>query len=253
MRAHARIRVLIAHADPLIAAGLTASLHEHGLEVLGRDGEGTFRHPNAGSPAGANVAVADYDSGLRLLGSRVTGRDRVMILTHRDGEAEICHALERGADGYLLHGCSVAEILHGIRLISSGGIVLGPLVASRVAERMKQQVPLTGRELEILRQMMFGLSNKSMASALDLAVGTVKTHVKSVLRKLGAANRTHAVAVAQRRGILLRDGTAPPRPVRLAGIGNGKPVSPAATHSQLVNSMRNGRPSELLFDPVSSQ
>ena len=202
MRTHTRIRVLIAHADPLIAAGLAASLREHGFDVLGLDSEPAFKDPNADAVAGADVAVTDYDSGLGLLGSRGTSHDRVMILTHRDGEAEICHALEQGAVGYLLHGCSVAEILHGIRLMSDGGIVLGPLVASRVAERMKQRELLTNRELDILRRMMFGLSNKSMASALDLAVGTVKTHVKSVLRKLGAANRTHAVAVAQRRGIL---------------------------------------------------
>jgi DNA-binding NarL/FixJ family response regulator len=253
MRAHARIRVLIAHADPLIAAGLAASLREHGFDVLGLDSEAAFKHPNAHAVAGADVAVADYDSGLGLLGSRGRRHDRVMILTHRDGEAEICHALEQGAVGYLLHGCSVTEILHGIRLMSDGGIVLGPLVASRVAESIKQREPLTSRELDILRRMMFGLSNKSMARALGLAVGTVKTHVKSVLRKLGVANRTHAVAVAQRRGILPRESAAPPRVVRLGGIGNGKPASPASGQSQLVNSMRNGRTSESKFDPVGNR
>jgi DNA-binding NarL/FixJ family response regulator len=227
MRAHAKSRVLIAHADPLIAAGLEASLREHGFDVLGLDDEAALAHPNAGAVAGADLAVADYDSGLDLLGSIARCCDRVMILTHRDGEAEVCHALEQGATGYLLHGCSVAEILHGIRLMSDGGIVLAPLAASRVAERMQQQVPLTSRELDILRLMISGLSNKRMARALDVAVGTVKAHVKSVLRKLGAANRTHAVAVAQRRGILPRESTAPP-PLSLAGMGNGRPPSPSA-------------------------
>jgi DNA-binding NarL/FixJ family response regulator len=67
---------------------------------------------------------------------------------------------EQGATGYLLHGCSVADILHGIRLMSDGGIVLGPLVASRVAERMKQRVRLTSRELDILRHVsLAGIGN----------------------------------------------------------------------------------------------
>jgi DNA-binding NarL/FixJ family response regulator len=82
-----------------------------------------------------------------------------------------------------------------------GGIALGPLVASRIADRMKQQA-LTPREADILRYMMQGMSNKAIASKLTLAVGTVKTHVKSVLEKLDARSRTQAVSIAQRRGIL---------------------------------------------------
>jgi DNA-binding CsgD family transcriptional regulator len=74
-------------------------------------------------------------------------------------------------------------------------------VASRIADRMKQQA-LTPREADILRHMMLGMSNKAIASKLTLAVGTVKTHVKSVLEKLNASSRTQAVSIAQRRGIL---------------------------------------------------
>jgi DNA-binding CsgD family transcriptional regulator len=77
-------------------------------------------------------------------------------------------------------------------------------VASRIADRMKQQA-LTRREGDILRHMMLGMSNKAIASKLTLAVGTVKTHVKSVLEKLDASSRTQAVSIAQRRGILRED------------------------------------------------
>jgi DNA-binding NarL/FixJ family response regulator len=233
MRTPIKIRVLIAHSDPLIATGLTASLREHGLEVSQGEVESVGRCGSGSFPVTARVAVADYEAGLRLLGARAGDRDRVMILTHRDGEAEICNALEKGADGYLLHGCSVAEIIHGLRLISDGGTILAPLVANRVAERMKQQVQLTSRELDILRQMMFGLCNKQMATMLKLAVGTVKTHVKSVLRKLGAANRTHAVAVAQRRGIVPRE-CAPAHPVSLPISRRRSSGSSAPEESQRV-------------------
>jgi DNA-binding NarL/FixJ family response regulator len=231
-------RVLVAHSDPLIATGLTATLREQGLEVIARAMEAVVERASASFTPAADVAITDYESGLRLLRAGVRSRQRVVILTHRDGEAEICHALEQGADGYLLQGCSVAEIVQGIRLTCDGGVVLSPLAASRVAERMKQQVPLTTRELEVLRQMMFGLSNKHMASALDLAVGTVKVHVKSVLRKLDAANRTHAVAVAQRRGLLSREvPTAPPRR-GLTSIRRSSPVSSAPKRSQLADTPR---------------
>src|SRR5258708_36675485 len=81
-----------------------------------------------------------------------------------------------------------------------GGIALGPLVASRIADRMKQQA-LTPREADILRYMMLGMSNKAIASKLTLALGTVKTHVKSILEKLNASSRTQPASIAQRRGI----------------------------------------------------
>ena len=142
-----------------------------------------------------------------------------MILTHNDSEAKICHALEQGARGYLLLGCSLKDLMDGLRSMHLGGIALGPLVAIRIADSMKQQA-LTRREEDILAQMMVGLSNKGIASKLALAVGTVKTHVKSILRKLDAASRTEATAIAQRRGILHEE-RGPPHSL-LGGLG-GRP------------------------------
>jgi two-component system NarL family response regulator len=201
-----RIRVLIAHGDPLIAAGLAATLSRL------RDFEtatGGARQP------AVDVVIADYESGLRLIASDGALGRRVMILTHSDSEAKICHALEQGARGYLLLGCSLQDLVDGLRSVYRGGIALGPLVASRIADRMKQQA-LTPREADILRYLMLGMSNKAIASKLILAVGTVKTHVKAVLEKLDATSRTQAVSIAQRRGIL-RDEVEPA--VLLPGMG----------------------------------
>ena len=192
MRPNVRIRVLIAHGDPLISAGLAATLSRlRDFETI----------TGSGPQPGADVVIADYESGLRLIACAGALGRRVMILTHSDSEAKICHALEQGARGYLLLGCSLQDLVDGLRSVYIGGIALGPLVASRIADRMKQQA-LTPREADILRYMMLGMSNKAIASKLTLAVGTVKTHVKSVLEKLDAKSRTQAVSIAQRRGIL---------------------------------------------------
>ena len=197
----ARIKVMIAHGDPLISAGLAA--------VLGtrRDFELITPGPRSmpGSvvtPPSADVVVADYELGLRIIGAPDTDTRRVLILTHSDSEAIVCRALELGARGYLLLGCSLEDIIDGLRSVYLGGTALGPRIANRIADRMKQP-PLTVREREILRHMMLGLSNKEIASRVSIALGTVKTHVKAVLAKLGAARRTEAVIIAQRRGILV--------------------------------------------------
>jgi DNA-binding NarL/FixJ family response regulator len=196
------IKVLIAHSDPLISAGLSATLRKRrDFKVAICNPESSASHSTVSHFPAPDVVVADYDSGLRLTALKSASTDRVMILTHNHSETKISHALEQGVRGYLLLGCSLEDLTQGIRSMHLGGIALDPLVASRIAERMKQEA-LTRREEDILGQIMLGLSNKGIASKLTLAVGTVKTHVKSILRKLDAASRTEAVAIAQRRGIL---------------------------------------------------
>ena len=149
----------------------------------------------------ADVVVADYDSGLRFLESKGRCRDRVVIFTQRDSEASICHAMERGARGYLLLGCSVADVAAAILTVHNGGRAVTALVASRIAERIGLE-NLTPSELDILRLLLSGLRNKEIALATFRALETVKSHVRSILRKLDARSRVHAVVVAKRRGIL---------------------------------------------------
>jgi DNA-binding NarL/FixJ family response regulator len=206
MHAIDKIKVLIVYSDPLIAAGLDATLgrmREFDMAV----GSAGMRLPLA------DVVITDYDSGLNVIAGGSSLSRRVLILTHDDREAKIWHALEQGVRGYLLLGCSLQDLAAGLRSIYSGAIALGPVVATRMADRMKQQ-PLTSREGDILRHMMLGMSNKAIASKLTVAVGTVKTHVKSVLEKLDASSRTEAVSIAQRRGILRDDDDGASRTLR---------------------------------------
>jgi DNA-binding NarL/FixJ family response regulator len=207
-----KIKVLIAHEDPLIAAGVAATLQRHTdfQAVVSRPAVRRSSETASDLPP-ADVVVADYDSGLRLLTSPGAHRHRIMILTQSDGEARIRNALERGARGYLLLGCSLQDLLNGLRSVCDGGTAIGPLVASRVAEWMNHRA-LTPREAGIMRHVMLGLSNKRIALQLSLSVGTVKTHIKSILAKLDAASRTEAVAIAQRRGILQEECECFPAP-----------------------------------------
>ena len=147
-----------------------------------------------------------------------------MILTHSDSEAQICRALEQGVRGYLLFGCSARELVEGLRSMHVGGSAFAPVVASRVADRMKRKA-LTTREEDILRQLMLGSSNKRIALELALAVGTVKTHVKSIFRKLQAKSRSEAIAIAQRQGVLQEQLEWPhPRASRLSSRTLSSPV-----------------------------
>jgi DNA-binding NarL/FixJ family response regulator len=213
-------KVLIAHGDPLIAAGLTATLQKQGdFEVLVCRRASKLSKPTGNDLPPADVVVADYDTAMRLIASAGRVSHRVVILTHNDGEARICHALEQGARGYLLLGCSLQDLFDGLHAVRVGHMAMGPVVASRVADWMKQRA-LTPRETDILRQMMLGHSNKRIAIELSVAVGTVKTHVKSILDKLDAGSRTEAVAIAQRRGIVVQeDRSSPPLISSVARIG----------------------------------
>jgi DNA-binding NarL/FixJ family response regulator len=211
------IKVLIAHGDPLIAAGLAAVLRKR------RDFKAVVCSPESSSQAmashllSADVVVADYDCGLRLIESAGAGSQRVMILTHSTSEAKICHALEKGVRGYVLLGGSLQNLIDDLRSIHAGGVAMGPLVVSRMADWMKRQ-KLTRREEEILRYLMLGFSNKIIARKFALTTGTVQAHVKAILHKLDARSRTEAAAIAQRRGILGEDCEGPPPEVRPAGI-----------------------------------
>jgi DNA-binding NarL/FixJ family response regulator len=172
----------------------------------------------------ADVVVADYAYGLRLIESEGAGSHRVMILTHSTGEAHVCRALEQGVRGYVLLGGSLQDLIENLRSIHAGGVAVGPLVVSRMAAWMKQQT-LTPRQVEILRQLMLGFSNKIIARKLALSTGTVKSHVKAILQKLDARSRTEAAAIAQRRGILEEEWERPRPQVSPAGIG----MRPGAT------------------------
>jgi two-component system NarL family response regulator len=220
-----RMKVLIAHCDPLISAGLAVSLREReDFETVVCSSELTALRATGTRLPPADVVIADYDSGLELLASEEAATHRVIILTHSDSEAKISHALRQGACGYLLLGCSLQELMDALRSVQVGGISLGPLAVRRIGDWMKQPT-LTRREADVLRQMMLGLSNKAIATNLTVRVGTVKTHVKAIFNKLDALNRTEAVTIAQRRGILREEHDCLPPEVNAVRIAPRSPLA----------------------------
>ena len=126
---------------------------------------------------------------------------RIIVLTTYAGDAQAAAALKAGAAGYLLKNLVRKELLETIRAVHSGKRRVPPEIATEIAEHVADD-ELTGRELEVLRRVAAGKSNKLIAAELDIAEGTVKTHMKSILPKLDASDRTHAVMIALKRGIL---------------------------------------------------
>ena len=126
---------------------------------------------------------------------------RIIVLTTYAGDANAAAALKAGAAGYLLKNLVRKELLETIRAVHAGKRRVPAEIASEIAEHVGDDA-LTAREIEVLRRVAAGKSNKLIAAELDIAEGTVKTHMKSILPKLGARDRTHAVMIAVKRGIL---------------------------------------------------
>jgi DNA-binding NarL/FixJ family response regulator len=126
---------------------------------------------------------------------------RIVVLTTYAGDAQAAAALRAGAVGYLLKSLVRKELLETIRAVHAGKRRVPPEIATEIAEHVADDA-LTAREVEVLRRVAAGKSNKLIAAELDISEGTVKTHMKSILPKLDASDRTHAVMIALKRGIL---------------------------------------------------
>jgi two-component system, NarL family, response regulator len=128
----------------------------------------------------------------------------VVVLTTYDGDEDIYRALQAGAQAYLLKDTPRAELLEAIRAVARGQKRLPPEVAARLMERMSAEA-LTDREVDVLRLLARGRSNKAIGGELGISEGTVKFHVNNILGKLGADDRTQAVTIALQRGIIHLD------------------------------------------------
>lgn len=126
---------------------------------------------------------------------------RIIVLTTYDGNEDIYRALKQGAQGFLTKDLLRKELLEAIRTVHQGGRYLSSGAAARLAERLPQS-DLTPRELEVLREMVRGHTNKTIAAVLGAAEGTIRIHVSNILAKLGASDRTEAAVVAVRQGII---------------------------------------------------
>jgi DNA-binding NarL/FixJ family response regulator len=129
---------------------------------------------------------------------------RIIVLTTFDGDEDIYRALQAGAKGYLLKGMNADELTDAIRTVHGGKSRIPAVVAERLAERMGGP-SLTGRELDVLKRIVGGRSNKEIASDLFISEATVKTHINSILSKLGVNDRTQAATTALQRGIVHLD------------------------------------------------
>ena len=126
---------------------------------------------------------------------------RIIVLTTFVGDEDIYRALQAGARAYLLKGMFGDELMDAIRAVHSGKSRIPAIVAERLAERMGGP-SLTGRELEVLELIVLGNSNKEIGGELAISEATVKTHINSILDKLGVTDRTQAVRTALQRGIV---------------------------------------------------
>jgi DNA-binding NarL/FixJ family response regulator len=125
----------------------------------------------------------------------------VVMLTTFEGDVEIQRALEAGARGYLLKTTPAKELVEVIRQANAGKRRIPPEVAAHLAEHMGEEA-LTPREIEVLRHLAGGNRNKDIGDQLFISEETVKVHIKHIMEKLGASDRTQAVAIGVRRGII---------------------------------------------------
>jgi DNA-binding NarL/FixJ family response regulator len=126
---------------------------------------------------------------------------RFIVLTTYQGDVQALRALKAGASGYLLKNMMRKELLETIRIVHSGRRRIPPEIAAELADHVTDDA-LSDREVDVLRRVATGNSNKIIASQLNVSEATVKGHMKSILTKLGANDRTHAVTIAMKRGFL---------------------------------------------------
>lgn len=204
-------RVLLVDDHPVVRTGLRMLLSAAGIEVVaeGANGEDAVRLVREYA---VDVVLMDLQMGTGMDGVAATEQilarsdaPRVLILTTYDTDQDILRAVEAGASGYLLKDAPPDDLVEAVHRAARGETVLAPVVADRLLARLRNPMrTLSARELEVLRQVSHGRSNREVAKALFLSEATVKTHLVHVFEKLGVDSRTGAVARARELG-LLRD------------------------------------------------
>ena len=201
------IRVLCVDDHPLVRKGIASILaNEADLRLVGEAGDGreaveAFRmHRPDVTLMDIRMPQMDGIEATKLI-RREDPEARIIALTSYDGDQEIYRSLEAGVRGYILKEMVHTEIVRAIRVVHSGKRLMPAEVAERLSEHFPQ-VTLTPREVEVLTFVAQGLGNKEIGAQLGTAAGTVKMHLQNILCKLGASDRTHAVTLAIRRGII---------------------------------------------------
>jgi NarL family two-component system response regulator LiaR len=206
------VRIVLIDDHPVVRAGLRAILEaEADFEVVGEADCGmraiSLAHRLRPDVVLTDLLLPDID------GVTVTQRIRaelpetqVVILTSVDEEdASVVGAVQGGAIGYVLKSANIAELVQALRSAAEGQVHLSARAGARLIREMRStgnQVPLTGREREVLRGIAIGRTNKEIARSLDIALTTVKSHVRAILDKLGVDSRTQAALYAVRSQML---------------------------------------------------
>jgi DNA-binding NarL/FixJ family response regulator len=201
------IKVLTVDDHPILREGIAAIIENHADIVLvgeaanGREAIECFRklHPDVTL---MDIVMPEMDGIDATVAIRKEFPNaRIVVLTTYKGDVQAAHALEAGACGYLLKSTLRKDLLDTIRSVHVGRRRIPPEIAMAMAEHHSSDT-LSGRELEVLQQIAAGNANKNIAEHLSIAEDTVKGHVKAILAKLGANDRTHAVSIAFKRGII---------------------------------------------------
>jgi DNA-binding NarL/FixJ family response regulator len=205
--------ILVRHCEPIFAAGLAASLRGMpGFHVLA--GEGAV----AGGEAPL-VVVCDDDTSRRA--QREARAAGMVVIARKPRDFEIQDAMARGVLAYVAAGCTLGELENAVRAVALGRRFLCQAAAREIANGLTTE-SLTARERDVLQLLALGSCNKTIAQQLDIALGTVKAHVRGIMAKLKASSRTEAASIAVARGLLPEPGHAASRPP----VGRGMP--PAA-------------------------
>lgn len=202
-----RIRVLTVDDHPLLREGITAIINSQpdmslvAQACTGSEGVQKFREHRPDVTL-MDLRLPDMSGIDSLIAIRSEFSEaRIVMLTTFDGDVEIQRSLEAGARGYILKSMPPKELVEVIRQVHLGKKRIPAEVAAHLAEHMSDE-DLTAREIEVLRHIGGGNRNRDIAERLFISEETVKVHIKHIMEKLGATDRTQAVAIAVRRGII---------------------------------------------------
>jgi DNA-binding NarL/FixJ family response regulator len=209
------IRVLIVDDHPVVHDGVASVLNRTSDIRLVGSAQTADEVIPALERFSPDIALLDIrlsgTDGLTLVGTMIDARPvlRVIMFSAYDVDEYVFAAIRAGARGYLLKGAPGAEMLAAIRKVHAGDSYLSPGLSTKLVDQMQARSHgtriLTAREQMVLGLMASGLSNREIAGSLAITERTVKFHVTAILNKLGADNRTQAVALASRRGLLPPD------------------------------------------------
>lgn len=205
--ANKRIGILVVDDHPLLREGIAAVIAgqpdmvlvaeaTNGLEAIEQHGR---YHPDITLMDLQMPAMNGIDAILAIRASAPAAR--IVVLTTYHGDAQALRALKAGAAGYLLKSMLRKELIETIRIVHAGGTRIPPEIAGDIAVHVSDD-SLSAREIEVLRLVAAGNANKRVAAHLGISEDTVKAHMKSILAKLSANDRTHAVTIALKRGII---------------------------------------------------